>query len=273
METFCITSYKRKQSQFKSYRYQYSEKHNKRTTSKKNLSKVVLRLVQDNPVYKLPDEFRNIFTDPNEVEKNVIERKKETMKEIIGMKGIDDEKIPSYSQSPKPRRKIEAKKKTRKKREPKLKESDIKLNWKTLMCFNSATWDKANAPPLPWDQLKDDNRYLIYIGMSEIKKNKIYFRVHPNISPYDDASYIFSKSFIAKMSCNTEYPIDNEAKDKLKEVVQDAPLYVITGIQPTLIKGEKKWRGKYKHGGFTDPQDEDWIKKVFCQNSKIITIC
>ena len=30
-----------------------------------------------------------------------------------------------------------------------------------------------------------------------------------------------------------------------------------------MVNGEKKWRGKFKKAGYTDPQEEKWIKKSF----------
>ena len=52
-------------------------------------------------------------------------------------------------------------------------EDDIKLNWKTLMKYNKNTWDIKSKPPVPKEEIDDDDRDIFFIGMSEIKGKKI----------------------------------------------------------------------------------------------------
>ena len=143
------------------------------------------------------------------------------------------------------------------------RDQDIKLNWKTLMLFSNHTWLEGKSTPVPISEIKKEGKPYFYIGRSDIKGERVYFLVSKNIIPTDQNSHIFDNKFFMSMGYNTEYPIPQSSVEKLQEIVRDAPLYVINKIQPVIIDGEKKWKGKRRNGSHTEPQPLDWIRDSF----------
>ena len=72
-------------------------------------------------------------------------------------------------------------------------ENDLKLNWKTLMCFRKSEWKKGKPYPLPKTEIENDDRDFYYIGRSDIDGKNIYFSVSEHIIPSDKDSHIFPK--------------------------------------------------------------------------------
>ena len=250
------------------------KRKNRSVTKKRNPSKLVLSLTTKEVLYELPQDFKDIYAEERGCKKKVIDQKKELMKEVIGMKGVPDKEIPSFSKH-KP---IQYKKrrqpvtKTTKKQiyrvSDKYTDDEIKLNWTTLLCMNVNTWDSSKKPPISWSEINEDGRKIIYIGKSDIEGKSVPFIVSKHMIPTKPGGPIFDDDFIADMAFNIEYPIPKLAKDRLAEAVVDAPGYVISGIETSYVKGKKVWRGKYVNGTFTEPQDEKWIKRSFKKDFK-----
>ena len=141
-------------------------------------------------------------------------------------------------------------------------ENDIKLHWKTLMCFCKREW-KSKRYPLPKKIVDADDRDFYYIGRSDIEKKKIYFSVSEHIIPEDRDSYVFSNSFFRHMTNNKEYEIPQESKEKLFRMVQTAVRSTIDAIVPIMVEEVKMWKCKHQGGYFSKPQTHEWVKETF----------
>ena len=107
------------------------------------------------------------------------------LKDIIGVKG----EIPSWT---KKRYVTKAtKEKMRQKRIEKKKQQiefpytndELRLNWKTLMHYRKDTWPEGTPLPFSPTEIEADKRDDIYIGMSEINGEKVYFNVSTDYIP------------------------------------------------------------------------------------------
>ena len=243
---------------------------------------VVARQVANQTQYKLPENFKEIYAD---MTKQCTEDKKEDAKKreqqmLSSITGIAVESITDWSKKKTrivPLRKKQSvtgtqkkkahsnEKSTKNKEEP--SDEDIKLNWKTLMLYSKITWSNGQ-PPVSKHEIKNESQDYFYIGRSDIKGQKFYFIVSTNIIPHNQNSYIFSNKFLASMGYNTEYDIPLSSVEKLQESVRDAHNYLITKIQPVLIKGLKMWKGKRRNGSHTEPQPVAWIKDSFLPHFK-----
>ena len=82
-----------------------------------------------------------------------------------------------------------------------------------------------------------------YVGMSEIKDEKVYFEVSTNIIPTDDTSYVFADEFLKRLGFDKEMDIEEDSLKKLKEVVKMKKQSRITHITPQFAKnGNKRFK-------------------------------
>ena len=156
-------------------------------------------------------------------------------------------------------------KKRRKQQTNSYTENDLKLNWKTLMCFCKYEWNPEEAYPLPKAEIEKDHRDLYYIGRSDIDGKKVYFSVSEYIIPTDRDSHIFPNSFFLTMQNNKEYEIPDYSKKELYEIVQYAIRTSIDYIIPRMVEGEKKWKLRYKDGKYSKYMTKMWIDEKFAE--------
>ena len=226
-------------------------------------------------VYKIPEEFKENYKNALKPKFDVTQLEKNTIIEILKDKGGDPIKKfqdrykrssgkKKYKDSTPIKDPIKANVKKRKKNnEFPYTENDLKLHWKTLMCFCKREWKGGKGYPLPRKEIESDKRDFYYIGRSDIDGKKVYFSVSEYIIPSDKDSHIFPNSFFAKMLNNMEYEIPQSSTDELFLIVQCAIRNSIECIIPTMVDGKKMWKCKHKGGHYSENQSKEWIDENF----------
>ena len=230
----------------------------------------------DGPVcYRIPENFKDMYQDALKKKVEVTTLEADTLKAILKHKKNDPiqefkdrYKRPGAKKRTKDSTPVKKPigtnvKKRRKQETNSYTENDLKLNWKTLMCFCKCEWNEEEAYPLPKAEIEKDDRDFYYIGRSDIDGKKVYLSVSEHIIPTDKDSHILPTSFFLTMQNNEEYEIPDYSKKELYEIVQYAIRTSIDYIIPRMVKGEKKWKLRYKDGQYSKYMTKEWVDEKF----------